>query len=56
MLDFGGREQLKEKVRDVYHIAFVETMLANARAAARFMRKSPVFSITVILALVSCPA
>ena len=51
MLDFGGREQVKEEVRDVYRIAVMETALANVRAAIRFMRKSPLFSITVILTL-----
>jgi putative ABC transport system permease protein len=51
MLDFGGREQVKEEVRDVYRIAVMETALANVKSAIRFMRKSPVFSITVILTL-----
>ncbi|HEV2348761.1 MAG TPA: ABC transporter permease [Terriglobia bacterium] len=51
MLAFGGREQIKEELRDVYRVAAIETTLANLRSALRFMRKSPMFSLTVILTL-----
>ena len=51
MLDFGGRELVKEEVRDVYRVALAETAWANLRSAMRFMRKSPVFSFTVIVTL-----
>src|SRR5271155_4097248 len=50
-LDFGGHENLKEQVRDVYRIRFVDATLANLKSAFRFIRKSPTFSITVILTL-----
>jgi putative ABC transport system permease protein len=48
-LDFGSHESLKEEVRDVYRIRFVDTTLANLKSAFRFVRKSPTFSLTVIL-------
>ncbi len=51
VLEFGGREQIKEELRDVRRVAVVENTLANLKAAARFIRKSPSFSVTVILTL-----
>jgi predicted permease len=50
-LEFGGREQVKEELRDVRRWAMVEAAAANLRAALRFMRRSPGFSIAVILTL-----
>jgi putative ABC transport system permease protein len=50
-LDFGGTEQVKEEMRDIYRIAVAEAMLANMRSAVSFMRKSPLFSVTVVLTL-----
>ncbi len=38
-------------MRDVYRIRFVDATLANLKSAFRFIRKSPTFSITVILTL-----
>jgi len=51
LIEFGGREQIKEELRDVHRLAILDTLRANLRAAFRFMRKSPSFSITVILTL-----
>src|SRR5580658_1136076 len=51
VLEFGGHEQLKEDLRDVYRIRVVDATLANLRSAFRFIRKSPTFSVTVILTL-----
>ena len=51
MLEFGGPEQVKEEVRDVYRIRVIDSTIANAKAAMRFVRKSPSFSLTVILTL-----
>jgi predicted permease len=51
MLEFGGAEQVKEECRYAHRLALVETTLANLKAAVRFMRRSPGFSITVILTL-----
>jgi putative ABC transport system permease protein len=51
MLEFGGHEQLKEELRDVYRIPILESTASNLKSAFRFIRKSPTFSITVILTL-----
>jgi putative ABC transport system permease protein len=51
MLEFGGPEQLKEELRDVHRFATVENTVANIRSGIRLMRKSPSFSIAVILTL-----
>jgi len=50
-LEFGGREQIKEELLDVHRVSFVETAIANLKSAFRFLRKSPSFSLTVILTL-----
>ena len=51
ILEFGGHEQVKEDLRDVYRIRIIESTYANLKSAFRFIRKSPTFSITVILTL-----
>ncbi len=51
LLEFGGREQVKEDVRDVYRIRILDAAVANLKSAFRFIRKSPTFSATVILTL-----
>jgi len=51
LLEFGGHEQLKEDLRDVYRIRLLDAASANLKSAFRFVRKSPTFSITVILTL-----
>lgn len=51
MLEFGGQEQWKEELRDVYRIATIENTFANLKSAWRFMRKSPSFSVAVVLTL-----
>jgi putative ABC transport system permease protein len=51
MLEFGGREQVKEELRDVYRIRLLDATVANLKSAFRFIRKSPTFSATVILTL-----
>jgi hypothetical protein len=50
-LDFGGPEHIKEDLRDVHRLPFIETAAANLRYAYRHLSKSPSFSITVILTL-----
>lgn len=50
-LDFGGHENFKEQVREVYRIHLLDATLANLKSAFRFIRKSPTFSVTVILTL-----
>jgi putative ABC transport system permease protein len=51
LLEFGGREQVKQTVREVYVSAFTEAVASNLRDAVRFLRKSPTFSIAVIATL-----
>src|SRR6266481_4775989 len=51
VLEFGGHEQVKEELRDVYRVRVIESTLANLKSAFRFIRKSPTFSATVILTL-----
>ncbi len=51
VLEFGGREHLKEELRDVYRVRVIEGMLVNLKSAFRFIRKSPSFSLAVILTL-----
>jgi putative ABC transport system permease protein len=50
-LEFGGSEQVKQSVREVHLSAWIEAVLFNLRAALRFLRKSPSFSIIVIITL-----
>jgi putative ABC transport system permease protein len=50
-LEFGGREQIKEELRDVYRVQILDAAKTNLKAAFRFLRKSPSFSIAVILTL-----
>src|SRR4029077_3576268 len=51
VLEFGGREQIKEELGDVHRVRVIESTLANLKSAFRFLRKSPTFSTTVILTL-----
>jgi putative ABC transport system permease protein len=50
-IDFGGREQVTQQLREVHISAFIETTRSNARAAFRFLRKAPGLSAAVILTL-----
>src|SRR5258708_19468222 len=49
VLEFGGREQVKEEVREVYRIRFLDATVANIKSAFHFILKSPTFSPTSIL-------
>ncbi len=51
ILEFGGREQVKQQVREVHASRLLETLAFNFRAAMRFLRRSPSFSAAVILTL-----
>jgi predicted permease len=50
-IDFGGREQITQQLREVHISALVEATRANARAAFHFLRKAPGLSAAVILTL-----
>jgi predicted permease len=51
ILEFGGHEQVKEELRDVYRVRVLDASATNLKSAVRFIRKSPTFSATVILTL-----
>ena len=51
ILEFGGAEQLKEELRDIHRLPFLETTLTNLKFASRLFRKSPGFSAVVMLTL-----
>jgi putative ABC transport system permease protein len=54
LLEFGGPEQIKEELRDVYRVRVIDRAVMNLKSAGRFLRKSPSFSIAVILTLAIC--
>jgi putative ABC transport system permease protein len=49
ILEFGGPEQIKEELRDVHRVATIEHTISNIKSGVRLIRKSPTFSISVIL-------
>jgi len=51
LVELGGKEQVKELVRDVRVGHFLETRTQDVRFAFRSLRKAPVFSVTVVLVL-----
>jgi hypothetical protein len=51
MLEFGGKEQTTQSLRDVHVVSMLERARANLRAGFRLMRKAPGFSLAVILTL-----
>jgi len=51
LIEFGGREQWKEELRDVHRIATFENTISNVKSGIHFMGKYPSFSITVVLTL-----
>jgi len=51
VLKFGAVEAVKEDYRDQRGLPFLETMVQDTRYALRRSRKSPAFTVTVILTL-----
>ena len=51
LIEFGGREQTKQQMREVHSTPFRESLVFNFKAALRFLRKAPSFSAAVILTL-----
>ncbi|MBA3881581.1 MAG: ABC transporter permease [Chthoniobacterales bacterium] len=51
LVELGGAEQVKEQVREIRMGHFLEMRGQDVRYAARTLRKSPVYSITVALVL-----
>jgi putative ABC transport system permease protein len=51
MLDFGGKEQATQELRDVYAFGLLERTVANVRSGLRLIRRAPGSSLAVILTL-----
>ena len=51
MLEFGGKEQMTEELREVHMILVFETATASLKFALRLMRKAPAFSFAIVLTL-----
>jgi putative ABC transport system permease protein len=51
ILEFGGREQVAQELREVHTSRLFESAAFNLKAALRFLRRSPSFSTAVILTL-----
>jgi putative ABC transport system permease protein len=51
LIEFGGREQVTQELREIHTSAFAESVVFNLRAAMRFLRRSPSFASAVILTL-----
>jgi putative ABC transport system permease protein len=51
MLEFGGKEQMTQSLRDVHVVSMLERARSNLKAGFRLMRRAPGFSLAVILTL-----
>jgi hypothetical protein len=51
VLKFGAVEAIKEDYRDQRGLPFLETLVHDTRLALRRLRKSPAFTITILLTL-----
>jgi len=51
MLEFGGKEQMTEELREIHRLPVIETLATNLKFAWRLICKSPVFSLVVTVTL-----
>ena len=51
LIAFGGREQIKQQMREVHSSAWASSVAFNFKSAMRFLRSSPSFSAAIILIL-----
>jgi len=51
IVEFGGREQVRQQLREVHSSRLLTALGFNLKSAWRFARRSPAFSIAIILIL-----